>query len=185
MGAGARLPGGVSLVTLRRVAGPAAVPACVGELPWGPVCPAARVLWVLPSRVRPPGPSLPLPPCGAVACLPLPCAEPCTACVVPGQPRSPTPLPHQPSCTLLIPMRGSPTSWGLLQFFLWPCQRVCGKGLEVLLSPSQTVRSLIALSDPACLDSAVSTSVLLLLPHNEGCWVLFDLLSFLIPQYEG
>ena len=51
--------------------------------------------------------------------------------------------------------------------------------------PIQTVRSLIALSDPACLDSAVSISILLLLPHNEGCWVLFDLLSFLIPQYEG
>lgn len=105
--------------------------------------------------------------------------------MVPGQPRSPTPSPHQPGCTLLIPMRGSLTSWGLLQSFLWPCQQVCGKGLEVLLCQFQTVRSLIALSDPACLDSAVSISILLLLPHNEGCWVFFDLLSFLIPQYEG
>ena len=113
------------------------------------------------------------------------CAEPRTACVVPGQPGSPTPSPRQPGGTLLIPMRGSPTSWGLLQFLLWPHQRVCGKGLEVLLCQSQTVRSLIALSGPACLNSAISISILLLLPHNEGYWVLFDFLSFLIPQYEG
>ena len=34
VGAGVRLPAGASLVTLRHVAGPAAVPACAGELPW-------------------------------------------------------------------------------------------------------------------------------------------------------
>ena len=49
-----------------------------------------------------------------------------------------------------IPARGFPTSWGLLQLFLWLCQQVCGKCLDVLLCQSQIITNLIALSGPLC-----------------------------------